>query len=205
MNTDLENMEMLYGDKDEDVYKALSLKQNWINGLFFVKGHINTSLDSKGRVHYPLIEALIDEVLLFSNIEIEDKRREEIWNERFRVLELSYGAIKDAPYVIVYDFNKLDRHGYNALMPNFYRTLGEECFDKGTEDITDLLRILMQKEKGKAFILVEKENLINDVFYAPLLVKLIAFPSASEELKEELQTIAKEKDIIYEEVIERGN
>ena len=66
MNTDLENMEMLYGDKDEDVYKALSLKQNWINGLFFVKGHINTSLDSKGRVHYPLIEALIDEVLLFS-------------------------------------------------------------------------------------------------------------------------------------------
>ena len=31
---------------------------------------------------------------------------------------------------------------YNNLMPNFYRTLGEDCFDKGTEDITDLLRIL---------------------------------------------------------------
>ena len=90
-------------------------------------------------------------------------------------------------------------------MPNFYRTLGEDCFDKGTEDITDLLRILMSKEKGKAFILVEKENLLNDVFYAPLLVKLIAFPSASDELKEELQTIAKEKDIIYEEVMIREN
>ena len=205
MNLDLLNMEMLYGESDENVYKALSDKQSWINGCFFVKGHIDTILDSKGRVHYPLIEALIDEVLSFSKIEIEDKRREAIWNERFRVLELSYSIEKDAPYAIVYDFNKLDRHGYNNLMPNFYRTLGEDCFDKGTEDITDLLRILMSKEKGKAFILVEKENLLNDVFYAPLLVKLIAFPSASDELKEELQTIAKEKDIIYEEVMIREN
>ena len=200
MNSDIWNLEMLYGDKDEDVYKALSLKQNWIMGSFFMRGHIDTILDAKGRVHYPLIEALIDEVLLFSKIEIEDKRREAIWNERFRVLELSYCIEKDAPFAIVYDFNKLDRHGYNNLMPNFYRTIGEESVEKGSEDITDLIKILMSKEKGKAFILVEKENLLNDVFYAPLLVKLIAFPSASDELKEELQTIAKEKEIIYEEM-----
>lgn len=197
MNQDLLNMELLYSENDEDVYKALSLKQNWINGMFFIKGNIDTSLDSKGRIHYPFIEALIDDVLLFSPIEVEDKEREAKWNEKYRMLELSYSLEKDAPFVAVYDFNKLDRLGYNSLMPNFYRAVGENCFDKGSDDITDLIRILMQKENGKAFFLIEKENLINDVFYAPLLVKLIAFPSASDELKEELKTIAEEKEIIY--------
>lgn len=202
MNQDLLNMELLYSEKDEDVYKALTLKQNWINGMFFVKGNIDTSLDSKGRIHYPFIEALIDDVLLFSSIKVDDKKRESIWNEKYRVLELSYGLEKDAPFAVIYDFNKLDRLGYNSLMPNFYRTIGEDCFDKGSEDITDLIRLLMQKENGKAFLLVEKENLINDVFYAPIMVKIIAFPGASDELKEELQNIAKEKDILYEEVLD---
>lgn len=93
MHEELENACHLYSDKDEDVLRALNAKKDWILKTFYVKGNIDTCLDNRGRTHYPMIEALLDDVLLFSPIDIpftleEKEKRLAVWNERFEILDL---------------------------------------------------------------------------------------------------------------------
>lgn len=207
MHDELENACHLYSEKDEDVLNALREKKDWILKTFYVKGNIDTCLDSRGRVHYPMIEALLDDVLLFYPLEIpfmmEDKeKRLSSWNERFEILDLYEEEPQDAPFVLEYDFNLLDRQAYNALMPNFYHGVDMVFENQNSEEVLDLLRVLFQKKKGNNFILLDQSALIRHAFFAPILTKIIAYPLASEELKEELKSIAKEKEIPYEE---RGN
>lgn len=204
MHKEVENAYRLYSENEEEVMQALYEKKDWILSSFYVKGNIDTILDRRGRTHYPFIEALLDDVLLFSPItftnEIQNQEeRLQSWNERFQILDVYEQEPKDAPFVAVYDFTLLDRQAYNALMPNFYHGLEETLEDEKTDDILDLLRLLFQKEKGNSFLLLDKSALLNQAFFAPVLTKIIAFPSASEELKEELLSIASEKNIPYEE------
>ena len=204
MHEELENACHLYSDKDEDVLRALNAKKDWILKTFYVKGNIDTCLDNRGRTHYPMIEALLDDVLLFSPIDIpftseEKEKRLAVWNERFEILDLYEEAPTDAPFVLEYDFNLLDRQAYNALMPNFYHGVDMVFEDQKSEDVLDLLKVLFQKKEGNNFILLDQSALIRHAFFAPILTKIIAYPSASDELKEELKSIAKEKEIRYEE------
>ena len=46
---------------------------------------------------------------------------------------------------------------------------------------------------------MEKSNLINGVFFAPIAKKIIAKKNIDEELKLELKTITEEKEMEYEE------
>ena len=82
MQTDLEIFNNLYGDDDELVFQALSAKKDWmfIKSLY-VKGHINIKKDDKGLIHYPFIESMLDDTLLFEdfkviNEEVTDQAKE---------------------------------------------------------------------------------------------------------------------------------
>ncbi len=192
---DLQNMMMLYSESDSEVYQALLNKKDWINNVYYVKGHLDTKEDSRKRIHYLFIEALLDDVLLFRLLNKNDVHdyRLDIWNEQYRILDLYEKRPHDCPFAVAYDFSNLDRQAYNMLMPNFYFGHNINTIDDGQTTITSLLKILLRK--NHPFILLEESNLLDDVFYAPILKEIIINPQCDKILQEELISIAQEKNI----------
>ncbi len=196
---DLKNMLMLYSDLDDEVYQALNNKKNWILHSYYVKGHLSTSEDHFHRLHYVLIEAMLDDVLLFRELNAEDVKDSErlpLWRNQYKILDLYEEIPTDAPFVIEYDFSLLDRQAYNALMPNFYFGHEIEAEDDHQSSIVSLLKMLLNKDHP--FILLENSLLINNSFFAPIISKIIVFQTASKELQEELKAISLEKEIDFE-------
>lgn len=213
---DLKIFEDLYSDNDATVFQALSMKKDWMfENLLYAKGDINICLDSKGLVHYPCIEALLDDTLLFEDLiinkehlEDEDLRRniEVNINDSFQFLHLYEDIDESAPFWIEYDFNLIDNNGFNCLFPNFFRKHDLDFWkiEKDGETLLgndiEQLKYAMIGNEGESVIIMDKCNLINGVFFAPILKKIIAKSSADEELKTELKQIAEEKNISYEEI-----
>ena len=217
MQTDLEIFNNLYGDDDELVFQALSAKKDWmfIKSLY-VKGHINIKKDDKGLIHYPFIESMLDDTLLFEDFKVineevkalnNDEQIEKILNERFAYLNLYEYVDGSAPFFVEYDFNLIDNNMFNMLFPNFFRKHNINSWDIDIEAINNLsseslieyLKLALVGKEGEHIIVMEKSNLINGVFFAPIAKKIIAKKNIDEELKVELKTIAEEKEMEYEE------
>ncbi|MGM9858995.1 MAG: hypothetical protein ACI311_07115 [Bacilli bacterium] len=217
MNNDLEIFNNLYGEDDELVFKALSAKKDWMFlKPLYAKGHINTKLDSKGLLHYPFIESMLDDTLLFEDFKVSDEevkvlnnsdQIEQILNERFAYLNLYEKVDDSAPFFVEYDFNLIDNNMFNMLFPNFFRKHNIKSWEVDFEKINNLtfdslieyLKLSLVGKEGEHVIVMEKTNLINGVFFAPIAKKIIAYKDIDEELKLELKTIAEEKEMEYEE------
>ena len=93
------------------------------------------------------------------------------------------------------------------LFPNFFRKHNINSWDIDIEAINNLsseslieyLKLALVGKEGEHIIVMEKSNLINGVFFAPIAKKIIAKKNIEEELKLELKTIAEEKEMEYEE------
>lgn len=213
---DLKVFNDLYSDNDAVVFQALTIKKDWMfENLLYAKGDIDIKLDSKGRIHYPAIESLLDDTLLFDDLIIdpnhlpnEDLRREiEVnLNDSFQFLNLYEEIDESAPFWIEYDFNLIDDNGFNCLFPNFFRKHDIETWQISPDekavlknDIEQLKYSLIGNE-GEHVIIMDKCNLLNGVFFAPIAKRIIYKSTIDDELKEELNSIAKEKNIGIEEI-----
>ena len=217
MHSDLEIFNNLYGDDDELVFKALSAKKDWMfEKPLFVKGHINIKKDNKGLIHYPFIESMLDDTLLFEDFKVlneevnslnNNEQIEKVLNEHFAYLNLYEKVDDSTPFFVEYDFNLIDNNMFNMLFPNFFRkhsiNLWNIDFEKinniTSESLIEYLKLALVGKEGEHVIVMEKSNLINGVFFAPIAKRIIAQNNIDEELKLELKTIAEEKEMEYEE------
>ena len=217
MKNDLDIFNNLYGDDDELVFKALTAKKDWMfEKYLYAKGHINTTFDSNGRVHYPFIESMLDETLLFEDVKINDSslltdvlkiQVESLLNDHFQFLNLYDSIDGSAPFYVEYDFDLIDNNGFNILFPNFFRkhdfefwNIDLERIKEKTDDVVEQLKLAFVGNEGEYVIVMDKINLINNALFAPVARKIIARSDIEEELKIELKSIAEEKEIEYEEV-----
>ncbi|MCF0117957.1 MAG: hypothetical protein HUJ61_07955 [Bacilli bacterium] len=214
MATELELFTNLYSEDDKEVFDALVEKRNWLfDNVRYVKGSDIPVKDAQGRDHFMWIEALLDDTLYFEKLSIPEEHMEDdeyrqylesSLNESFAFLTL-YDDIDDsAPFWIEYDFSYIDKEGYNALVANFFHKKSLDYwqvdYDKLRHDLFEQMKFAIAGEENESVIIMEHHNLINGHMFAPVAKKIYALKDADPLLKEELESIAKEKHLEYKEV-----
>lgn len=196
MNKYLDNFYRLFSENDQEVYKAVLEKKDWILAPLYLPGDLSMSKDKEGKNHFLALEALFDDVLLFKSL--DDKR---VSNFRYVKFKKSIKGNSHPHFYIEYDFNKIDQKGYQTVVANFYPCLNKKNLeiDKDSNDIKELLKIFMIGEENEAVIVLEESNLLNNAFFAPIMKRVIVSETAPMEVKEVLIKLAEEKDIGYVE------
>lgn len=209
----LANLEALYSDDDQVVYQAILAKKDWMFRPLFLAGNFTMTIDQNGKEHFPFIEALFDDVLLFNDLIISEKlcknkkqrdKINKIIGQQFAKITF-HGDInnnENTPhFYIEYDFAKIDQKGYQALVANFF-----PCFENINIDKTKLESSLVEQIKvgiigktGDFCLIIDKSQLLNNAFYAPVMKKVIVHKYAPKEVKDVLKQLTSDKEIIYEE------
>ena len=196
MNEYLDNFYRLFSENDQEVYKAVLEKKDWILIPLFLPGDLSISKDEEGKNHFFALEALFNDVLLFKSL--DDKR---VSNFRYVKFKKRITGNTHPHFYVEYDFNKIDQKGYQTVVANFYHCLNKKELEinKNSDDIKELLKLFMIGEENEAVIVLEESNLLNNAFFAPIMKRVIVSESAPMEVKEVLIKLAEEKNIGYAE------
>ncbi len=194
MHRYLNNFYRLFSSDDQEVYKAILEKKDWILKPLYLPGDLSISKDKEGKNHFFGLEALFDDVLLFNSL--NDER---VNSYRYVKFKTNMNGNTHPHFYIEYDFNKIDQKGYQALVANFYPCLSKKDLEikRDSSDIKELLKLFMIGEENEAVIILEDKNLINNAFFAPVIKRVIVSKSAPFEVKEVLQKLAEKKEANY--------
>lgn len=194
MHKYLDNFNRLFSEDDQVVYKAVLEKKDWILDKLYIKGNIDVSLDENGQKHFAMLEALFDDVLVF-------KKHPYLPENNFRFVKFLKDTKEDALFYIEYDFRKIDQKGYQSLVANFYPCLKEEELeiDYQSEEVKETLKKYMIGKPNEAVLILDKNALLNERFFAPVMTRILAKENIPTELKEVLTNLAQEKNLKYEE------
>lgn len=178
MNKEVENLIDLYTKNKEELLKAIKFKVNFINHKFILLGldkFSNNSLAFLNNLKEGFLK--FNKPTIFKEYFIEDEVKYiEYYSNNYRTLELYNDVpdVKDINYFIELDFNKLELTSYYKLFPNFYHTIpfNELDIDLNKKEDYEIIKCLIIKKTFQNLIILEKNNLVNDKFYAPIISKI---------------------------------
>ncbi len=209
-------IEDLYLGTREEAINAINEKRLWIENKFFVKGNIDSIKDKDGLVHYPFIEALYDNVLLFSNVFIHDSKDftdEEckIINEKssnLAVLNLYNHCdfADETLFYVEYNFSRIELSAYHEFVANIFHKIpfGLLNIDKSKlkDGGVDLIKSLISGQLGESILIVSKDKLVNMCYDCHILERIVYRKGIDKELIESLREIANQHHIELKEMDE---
>lgn len=208
-------LENLYYGDDEEAKAAINQKRIWIDSCYFVPGNILHKKDESNLLHYPFIESLYDNVLLFENISFSDPNFTA--NECLQVQETSKNLATLTVYVeidrsintdfwIKYDFRKMELSMYHDLVANFYHKLSYEELrinkNKIVDASADLIKSLIIGKPNECILIISKDYLLNMCYYCPILSKIYYRKRIANDLLDSLKEIALKNSVDIEEINE---
>lgn len=210
MKNDIKNLHNLFSDDDKVLYSAIIEKKDWINRKLIVEGNtIPVMID--GKIHYPFIENLLDRVIEFENVSyfnnILDEKyvsqcNELIKNFSVATFKKNVNLDNECPIYVEYDFSKIDEEGYKVLVANCFYKHKENDLEIDYKNIQssalDQLKLCLIGEEDEMCLVLDKQNLIKNKFFAPIVSKIYVAKKIDDELAEELYNFAKNNDIVIE-------
>lgn len=197
MNDYLKNFFDLYSDDDSVVYKAILAKKDWMfKRLYMPCNFLYKLVDNKPE--YIDLFSLMDHTINFEPLILNDQLfedHEELsidaitkFNEKYRVryfYEKYFNLLEPSTFWVELDFGYLDDKGYKDLVANFYPCLSKDDLELNYdfEDVRELLKLAMFNEDKSYVAILDKNALINDRFYAPVVRRIIYDPSHFDETK----------------------
>lgn len=213
---DIENLKLLFSDNRKEIYQALYEKKDWINRKLILNGCLDYYLDEQGKKRFFFLENLFDNVVAFNPVHYENNRLQD-WNiirinedlqafkrAKFKTkIDLTSGA----PFFVEYDFNKLDELGYKTLFANFYFNHPEAdlCIDLESDpmEAIDLIKICLIGREDECSIILTDDNLLNGVYYLPIVSKIYIAKAIEDELFKTLEEYCKRNNVEMEVISEK--
>lgn len=197
-------IEDLYCGTKKEAVAAINGKRLWIENKFFVKGNIDSVEDEDRLTHYPLIEALYDNVLLFSDVEIQEsenftqKDAEEInkLSENLAVLNLYNHCDFDVDtlFYVEYNFSKIELSAYHDFVANLFHKIPFRLLNINKGKIkdggVDLIKSLVAGNLGESILIVSKDKLRNMCYDCHILERIYYRKEIDKELLKTLEEIA---------------
>lgn len=197
-------IEDLYCGTKKEAVAAINGKRLWIENKFFVKGNIDSVEDEDRLTHYPLIEALYDNVLLFSDVDIQEsenftqKDAEEInkLSENLAVLNLYNHCDFDVDtlFYVEYNFSKIELSAYHDFVANLFHKIPFRLLNINKGKIkdggVDLIKSLVAGNLGESILIVSKDKLRNMCYDCHILERIYYRKEIDKELLKTLEEIA---------------
>lgn len=210
---EIENLEKIYLGNEKELIESLNEKRIWIQDHFYVPGNIKFSKDENGLIHYPFIESLYNNVLLFNEVNFnndnfnnEELKEINYASKSICVLNLFKEIKKDlkTDFWVEYNFNKMELSMFQDLFPNFYHKINFEKLKINKNNLNniglDLIKSLIVGKDDESIIILSKDKLINLCYYCPILEKIYYKENINKELLESLEEIARKNQIEIEEI-----
>lgn len=208
MNKDIKNLDLLFSENQRDIYLGLIEKKDWINRKLILNGCLDYYLDEKNRRRFFFLENLFDNVVAFHPVTYQNKSltepKEISINEQLAVFKKATFKTKidltnGAPFYVEYDFNLLDAPGYKTLFANFYFNHDEKDLDINLEpedlDPKDLIKLCIIGSEDECSIVLTDDNLINGVYFLPIVSKIYIARAIEEDLFKELKRYCEDNEI----------
>ncbi len=209
-------IEDLYCGTREVAIEAINKKRLWIENKFFVKGNIDSIKDSEELIHYPFIEALFDNVLLFSSVNIKpsqdfSEKECKTINETSKdlaVLNLYNHCDfdKETLFYVEYNFSKIELSAYHNFVANIFHKIPYRLLNidksKLNECGVDLIKSLVAGNIGESILIISKDKLVNMCYDCHILEKIYYRRGIEKDLIESLIEIANKNDVELEEIDE---
>lgn len=209
-------IEDLYLGTREEAINAINEKRLWIENKFFVKGNIDSVKDKDGLIHYPFIEALYDNVLLFSNVSIHDTKN--FTDEELKVINEKSSNLAvlnlynhcdfedDTMFYVEYNFSKIELSAYHEFVANIFHKIpfGLLNIDKSKlqDGGVDLIKSLVSGQLGESILIVSKDKLVNMCYDCHILERIVYKKGIDKDLIESLNEIANQHHIELKEIDE---
>lgn len=216
MKHDIELLERLFSDDDMEVYKAILEKRSWINRKVILNGCLDYYIDENNKKRFFFLENLFDNVVAFHPVSYKgekfDKARLEGVNAQLSLFNKVNFKTKidlrdDAPFYVEYDLTKIDDMAYKILFPNFYFNHKEEDFNINYKDFPldakDVIKLAMIGNEEEVCIVLEESELINGVFFLPVVSKIYIAKPIEEDLFKELQYYCESNNATLEVITEK--
>ena len=216
MSKDIKNLELLFSENQREIYLGLLEKKDWINTKLILNGCLDYYIDDNERRRFFFLENLFDNVVTFQPIKYENPNLSEIKNITINEQLMPFKRAKfkrninlldDVPFYVEYDFNKLDLPGYKALFANFYYNHKEEDLniDLSKEDLDpiDLIKIAMIGNEDECSLILTDDNLINGVYFLPIVSKIYIAKPLEADLFKELQNYCEDNEVELEVITQK--
>ncbi len=211
MNKEVEILNDLYSKDKQELKLALEKKCNWINGKFYIEGNLEKVIKDDKLEHYPFIEALYENNLLFSKVSFPNEyfKNDEILYIKHESIDLRELKLDDeitfneTNFAIEVDFTKLELSNYYALFPNFYHLIEYKDLDIDLKktNFAEIIKCLIIGKSLQNKIILDKNSLVNDTLYAPVFTKIYYKKEIDQKLLESLNEIGMKLNIevkVYE-------
>lgn len=209
-------IEDLYLGTREEAINAINEKRLWIENKFFVKGNIDSIKDKDGLIHYPFIEALYDNVLLFSNVSIHDSK--DFTDEECKTINEKSSNLAvlnlynhcdfkdDTLFYVEYNFCRIELSAYHEFVANIFHKIpyGLLNIDKTklNDGGVDLIKSLISGQLGESILIVSKDKLVNMCYDCHILERIVYRKGIDKDLIESLKEIANQHHIELKEMDE---
>lgn len=202
MNPILLNFYHLYSDDDRIVVEALQEKRSWLLRKFYLPGHFQPTFDRYNEKHYPSLERLLDQVLHFKPIRMNQlqclKTDEKLLFENalthLKMVTLYDRPVdeKKHPFWIEYDFSKVERPVFQELAANIFPAVHQESLAESypSSALAHMLKYAFVDEIGRYKLILDQQVLLDDCYYLPIASKIIYDEHLDPILKEVLLSIA---------------
>ena len=211
MKNDIKNLDLLFSENQREIYEGLLEKKDWINRKLILNGCLDYYIDDDGRKRFLFLENLFDNVVAFQPIIYKNNKlsepkeisiNEQLATFKRAVFRKNINILDGAPFYIEYNFNKLDALGYKTLVANFYFNHKEEDLEINLEpedlDVKDLIKLCMIGNEDECSIVLTDDNLINGVYYLPIVSKIYIARAIEEDLFKELSNYCEDNEIELE-------
>ena len=211
MNNDIKNLDLLFSDNQTEIYIGLLQKKDWINRKLILDGCLDYYLDDENRRRFFFLENLFDNVVAFQPVKYSNKNLHEVKeitiNEQLApfkraVFKTKIDISSGAAFYVEYDFNKLDSLAYKTLFSNFYFNHLEEDLNINLEpedlDAKDLIKICMIGKEDECSIVLSDDNLLDGVYYLPIVSKIYIAKAIEEDLFKALNEYCERNNVELE-------
>lgn len=199
--TNNELINKLYKGDKNDILEALYYKKNWINDIYYFKVN-NQNFDE-------VIKSIKSGSILFSKIHFDNNlySPSQINNINLLLNNMSiinllntYPYSKDILFYLELDFKKMEMSTYQELYPNFYKTDDHENLEineneKYLEFNENLIKTLIIKNNNDNIILIENNLIKDNMYFCPIISKIILINIDNEERLNLLKKVCFEKSI----------
>lgn len=217
MSKDIKNLDLLFSENQQEIYLGLLEKKDWINRKLILSGCLDYYIDDNNRKRFFFLENLFDNVVAFHPVSYKNSKlnepKEISINEQVSIFKRAVFKTKidltdGAAFYVEYDFNKLDTLGYKTLFANFYFNHKEEDLniDLSPEDLDakDLIKICLIGNEDECTIILTDENLLDGVYYLPIVSKIYLARPIEEDLFKELSNYCEDNEIELEVITSKA-
>ena len=208
-------IEDLYMGTEDEAMEAINNKNMWIEKKYYIPGDESFIIDKNGEKHFPFIESLFNNVLLFKNIDFSNSNftKEEcsLINAKSKgiaAIDLFENSNFSRKYnfYVEYNFSRIELSAYHEFVANIFHKIPFGLLNINKSKISDggcdLIKSLVVGKSGESILIISKDKLQNMCYDCHILSKIVYQKGIDRELIKSLYEIANKNDIEIEEIDE---